>query len=411
VSVASPQRIVVVGASLAGLRAGQAVRSAGHDGELTIIGEEPHRPYNRPPLSKDLLARRVGVGECDLDHADLEADWVLGLAATGVDRRARRLRLEGGEELPYDRLIVATGAKARSWRGPGEDLKGVMTLRTLDDSLRLGATLGRASSLAVVGAGFVGCEVAATARGLGVAVTMIDVAPLPLAPLGAAVGEWCADLHQTHGVDLRTGVGIDALVGDGALEAIRLTDGSLVECEVAVLALGAIPNGEWLSDSGASLKGGSLICDATLTAAGDPDILGAGDVVAWPHPLVGGDLLRVEHWSNAVEQGTTAGRNAMRKPGQRQVHQSIPSFWSDQFGHRVQSVGLPGRAEQVHVLEGSPAGGSFLAAGFAAGRLISAVCVDAAPRLRHYRRALADPPALDAVLAGEAVPAAGGAHK
>jgi 3-phenylpropionate/trans-cinnamate dioxygenase ferredoxin reductase subunit len=400
VARADPERIVVVGASLAGLRAAEAVRSAGYDARLTVIGAEPHRPYNRPPLSKEFLARRADARDCAFEHDDLEADWLLERVAVGLDREARTVQLRGGERVPYDRLIVATGAAARPWPGAGGGLDGVLTLRTLDDAVELAERLDRARRLLVVGAGFVGCEVAATARELGVEVTVVELAALPLAPLGSEVGTWCAERSRAHGVDLRTETAVEELMGDRVLRAARLSDGDLVECDVAVIALGARPAADWLGGSGVVLRGGSLVCDATLTSVSDPRVLGAGDVVSWPHPLVADDLLRVEHWSNAVDQGATAGRNATLDTDERHVHDAIPSFWSDQFGRRIQSVGLPARAQEVRIVEGSPAEDRFVAAGFAEGRLISAVAVDAGPRLRKYRRALLQAQATESVLTG-----------
>ena len=282
------RRLVIVGASLAGLRAAQAARAAGFDGELVIVGDERHLPYTRPPLSKELLAGEHSVDRVSLPCDTLEAEWRLGVSAASLDRRRRRVVLADGEEVAYDRLIVATGSRARSWPGAGAELDGVHVLRDLDDALALRAAFDEQPRVAIVGAGFIGCEVAQTARKAGLEVTLIDIAATPMLPLGPELGTWCAELHRDHGVDLRLGTGVAGLLGHGRVEAVELTGGERVAADVVVVGLGALPNTEWLAGSGLQLDPG-IACDATLTAAGDPDVLGAGDIVSWPHPLAGGE--------------------------------------------------------------------------------------------------------------------------
>jgi len=421
-------RIVVVGASLAGLRAAQALRSAGHAGELVVVGDERRRPYTRPPLSKQLLAGAHTVEQCDLPCDGLEATWRLGAAATGLDRAGRRLLLADGDALAYDRLIVATGCRARRWRGPGAELAGLHTLRDVDDALALRRELERGSPrVAVVGAGFVGAEVAATARGLGLDVTLIDVAPHPLLPLGPLLGERCARLHRDHGVALRLATGVRGFRGSGGgagtgaaaagagaadgaaagaagrerVAAVVLEDGGEVAADVVVVALGAIPNSEWLAGSGLTLDPG-VVCDATLTSVDDPDVLCAGDATSWPHPLADGATVRVEHWTNAAEQGAAAARNALAPAAERTPYVAAPYFWSDQYDVKIQAVGLPGRAERIELVEQSPAGDRLVAVGVRDGRAIAAIAFNAARRLAWYRRRLADPPACDELLAAVA---------
>lgn len=384
----SLQAIVIAGASLAGLRTAQAVRAEGHRGALIIVGDESHRPYNRPPLSKDLLAGVTRPANCALEHDDLAADWVLGHRIVALDRRHHAIELEDGTHIPFERLIIATGARARAWPGSNATLDGVLTLRTIDDALELAGRLRRSSRAAVIGAGFLGCEVAASARQLGVGVLMVEPAPTPMATLGAAVGNWCAGIHRDHGVDLRTETHVTRLLGDDRLEAVELSDGSTHECDIAIVALGAIPNGEWLQGTDLALPNGSLATDATLSAPLDDCILGAGDIVTFPHHLLDGEELRIEHWSNAVEQGTLAGHNALRDPADRQPLQTTPAFWSDQYEHRIQAVGFPARAQETRLLEGSITEHRYVAAGFDHGRLISAVCVNTPSRVRRYRRAI-----------------------
>ena len=205
--------VVIVGASLAGLRAAQAARAAGFDGDLVMVGEEPHLPYTRPPLSKEVLAGEHEVERVHFPCDTLDAQWRLGVAATSLDRARRRVVLSDGDEVPYDRLILATGSRARRWAGAGGELEGVHVLRNLDDGIALRAALEQRPRVAIVGAGFIGCEVAQTARKQGLDVTLIDIAPTPMLPLGPELGEWCAALHRDHGVDLRLGTGVAALHG------------------------------------------------------------------------------------------------------------------------------------------------------------------------------------------------------
>ena len=388
------RRLVIVGASLAGHRAAQAARGAGFEGDLTVVGEEDHPPYTRPPLSKELLAGEHDVDRVHFPCDKFEAQWRLGVSAVRLDRGRGRVVLSDGDELAYDRLIVATGSRARSWPGSGAELEGVHTLRSLDDALALRAEFDRRPRVAIVGAGFIGCEVAQTARKQGLDVTLIDVADTPMLPLGPTLGQWCAELHRDNGVDLRLGTGVAALVGNGRVEAVELSDGERIAADVVVVGLGAVPNTEWLADSGLTSNPG-LECDATLTAVGDPDILGAGDIVSWPHPLAGGEALRIEHWTVAAEQGQLAGRNALLPHAERKPYEAPPYFWSDQYDKKIQSLGLPGRAERLEVIETTPDGARVVYAGERDGRLVGIVAINAARRLGSYRMALAEPPAFD----------------
>jgi 3-phenylpropionate/trans-cinnamate dioxygenase ferredoxin reductase component len=388
------RRVVIVGAALAGLRAAQAARSAGFDGDLVLVGDEAHMPYTRPPLSKELLA---GDGSTDAVHFPcdtLDAQLRLGVTATRADRARRRVVLSDGDELPYDRLIVATGSEARRWPGAGGELEGVHVLRKLDDALALRAALAHRPRVAIVGAGFIGCEVAQTARKQGLEVTLIDVAPTPMLPLGPDLGEWCAALHRDNGVDLRLGTGVAAIEGAGRVESVELTDGSRVAADLVVVGLGARPNTEWLADSGLQLNPG-LECDATLTAVGDPDILGVGDIVSWPHPLADGDAIRIEHWTVAAEQGQLAGRNVLLPLAERKPYDAPPYFWSDQYDVKIQSLGLPGRASRLDLVESTPDRSRLVYGGERDGRLVGVIAINAARRLGFYRMALADPPTFE----------------
>jgi NADPH-dependent 2,4-dienoyl-CoA reductase/sulfur reductase-like enzyme len=395
------RRLVIVGASLAGHRAAQAARGAGFEGDLIVVGEERHPPYTRPPLSKELLAGEQEVDRVHFPCDKFDADWRLGVSAVSLDRGARRVVLSDGDELAYDRLILATGSRPRSWPGSGGELEGVHVLRSLDDALALRAAFDGSPRVAIVGAGFIGCEVAQTARKQGLDVTLIDIAQTPMLALGPTLGQWCADLHRDNGVDLRLGTGVAALVGNGHVEAVQLSDGERIAADVVVVGLGAVPNTEWLAGSGLTLTPG-LECDATLTAVDDPDVLGAGDIVSWPHPLAGGEALRIEHWTVAAEQGQLAGRNALVPHGERTAYDAPPYFWSDQYDKKIQSLGLPGRAERLEILEATPDGARVVYAGERDGRLVGIVAINAARRLGSYRMALAEPPAFEALRASVA---------
>jgi NADPH-dependent 2,4-dienoyl-CoA reductase/sulfur reductase-like enzyme len=408
-------KVVVVGASLAGLRAAQALRSAGHTGELVVVGDEPRMPYTRPPLSKELLAGAHTAEQCDFPVAELDVTWRLGVAAAGLDRAAKEVVLADGERVGYDRLIVATGCRARTWGGPGGELTGLHTLRDLDDTLALRRELEQGRpKVAVVGAGFVGAEVASTARRLGLDVTLVDVAPHPLLPLGPLLGERCARLHRDNGVELKLATGVKGFrgrsaQGGGAVEgaaadrvaAVELEDGSEVEADVVVVALGALPNTEWLAGSGLTLNPG-VVCDATLTSVDDEDVLCAGDAAAWPHPLADGETIRVEHWTNAAEQGAAAARNALAPAAERTPYAAAPYFWSDQYDVKIQAVGLPGRAERIELLEESPEGDRLVAVGVKDDKVVAAIAFNAVRRLAWYRRQLADPPSFADVAAAVA---------
>jgi NADPH-dependent 2,4-dienoyl-CoA reductase/sulfur reductase-like enzyme len=391
-----PRPVVIAGASLAGLRAAQALRNAGHEGPVVVVGDEEHLPYTRPPLSKELLAGAQEPAQCALPSDRVpDVEWRLGVTATGLDPVAREL-IMGDERLGYDKLIVATGARPRHWPGDPIELDGVHTLRSVDDALALRADFEGSPRLAVVGAGFIGCEVAATARKRGLDVTLIDVAPQPVPALGEDVGERVAELHRAHGVDLRLAAGVDGFEGHGRLEAVRLADGTRVPADVAVIALGAIPNTDWLVESGLELQPG-VVCDATLAARDAEHVFAAGDAAAWPHPMADGGVIRIEHWTNAAEQGAHAARSLLAAPADRVPYEAVPYFWTDQYDLKIQSVGLPARAERTTVLEQD--GERLVLGGERGGRLIAAIAFNAPRRLPFYRRRLAEMPLLEDVVA------------
>ena len=391
--------LVIVGASLAGLRAAQAIRRAEYDGGLIVVGAEDHLPYTRPPLSKELLGGVQESEQTALPGRDVEVEWRLGTRATDLDPARHELTLEGGETLRYGKLLITTGARPRHWPGDPIELEGVHMLRTLEDALALRAALTSGSPrLAIIGAGFIGCEVAATARKLGVDVTVVEAFHHPMPALGEMVGDRCAELHRAHGVDLRLGTAVDGFEGNGHVQAVRLADGTRVEADVVLVALGAIPSTDWLIESGLELQPG-VVCDATLAARDAEDVFAAGDAAAWPHPMADGGTIRIEHWTNAAEQGAAAGRNML---GAGQPYAAVPYFWTDQYDVKIQSVGLPVRAERVEMLETTAEGDKWVAAGVRDGRMVAAIGWNAMRRLAFYRGRLAEMPAIDDVRAAVA---------
>lgn len=382
------ERVVVVGASLAGLRAAEALRTHGFDGELRIVGAEPHEPYNRPPLSKGLLVGDDTLEGCVLHGArELDAIWHLGRRAERLTTDGRIVVLDDGERLSLDGLIIATGARARPWPS-GPVPAGVSTLRSLDDALALRQALERRPrGLLVVGAGFIGGEVASSAAALGLPVTLVEREDAPLAGvLGAEVGAFLAGLHRASGVDLRLGTTVERFLTDSAgIAGALLSDGTRVDAAVCVLALGALPNTEWLRSSGVQLDRG-VVCRADLRVAGVSNAVAAGDVARWPHPLFGAELVSVGHWTNALEQAAVAARNLLAAPHEREPFAAVPTFWSDLHGCRLRSVGLPGLAHDACTLEGSIDDGEFVMGYHRRGTLIGAFAVNMNRRLPRYRR-------------------------
>ncbi|HTW11493.1 MAG TPA: FAD-dependent oxidoreductase, partial [Solirubrobacteraceae bacterium] len=386
----------VVGASLAGLRAAQSARAAGHQGGLVVIGQEPHLPYTRPPLSKELLHGTQTGEQTAFPLGELDVDWRLGVGAVALDRAQRQVHLADGHFVSYERLIIATGCRARTWTGPGHELAGVHTLRDLEDAMALQSALTPGTRLVIIGAGFIGCEVAASARKLGVEVTLVDIASHPMLPFGPELGERWLRMHRDHGVDVRLEVGISALHGSGRVSEAELSDGTRVPADVVLFALGSQLNSEWFADSGLECNP-ALVTDATLTTTVDPDILAAGDIAACPVQLAGGLPTRIEHWTTAAEHGQLAGRNALLEPAQRVAHSTPPYFWSDQYDVKIQAIGCPALAQRTELLEQAPEGDRLVAACVRDERLVGVVAINAAKRLAWYRRQLVTSPALSEI--------------
>jgi NADPH-dependent 2,4-dienoyl-CoA reductase/sulfur reductase-like enzyme len=389
-SSAPPGRIVVVGASLAGLSALETLRQDGFEGELIAVGAEPVLPYDRPPLSKQVLQGTWEPEKTELrdqpQYDVLGVTWHLGRRATGLDPAARTVTLDDGEPLAYDGLVIATGATPR-WLPGSAGLEGVYVLRTLEECLALRAEFERASRVCVVGAGFIGAEVAASARQRGLDVTVLEALPAPLArAFPAEMGAACAALHLDHGVDLRCGVTVDGFEGDGRVTGVRLGDGTVVEADVVVVGVGVVPETGWLESSGLALDNG-VVCDSTC-ATGAPGVVAAGDIARWPNNLFG-ETMRVEHWSNAVEQGAAAAKRLLAGPGEAVDFSPVPYFWSDQYDAKIQFLGRCCPTDDVRIVNGSVDERRFVALFGRDGRLVGALAFSRPRLLMAYRKLLA----------------------
>jgi NADPH-dependent 2,4-dienoyl-CoA reductase/sulfur reductase-like enzyme len=381
--------VVVVGASLAGLSALETLRQEGYEGELLAVGAEAELPYDRPPLSKQVLQGQWEPDKTMLrgqpEYDGLGVTWHLGRRATALDPATRTVTLDDGEPLTYDGLVIATGATPR-WLPGTEGLGGVHVLRTLQECLALRSELEGASRVCVVGAGFIGAEVAASARVRGVEVTMLEALPAPLArAFPSEMGAACAALHFDHGVDLRCGVTVAGFEGDGRVTGVRLGDGSTVEADVVVVGIGVVPETGWLESSGLTLDNG-VVCDATC-ATSAPGVVAAGDIARWPNNLFG-ETMRVEHWSNAVEQGAAAARRLLAGPGEAVDFAPVPYFWSDQYDAKIQFLGRCCPTDEVRIVDGSVEERRFVALFGRDDRLVGALAFSRPRLLMAYRKLL-----------------------
>ncbi|TMR91503.1 NAD(P)/FAD-dependent oxidoreductase [Nonomuraea basaltis] len=381
---------MIVGASAGGLATAEALRGQGYRGTVTLIGDEPHLPYDRPPLSKQFLSglwqperlRLRPPAEIDALGIDLRLGW----AATGVDREEQTVVLSDGSTVPYDALVVATGVRPR--RLPSSTgVSGVHVLRTLEDATALKARLAPGRRLVVVGAGFIGAEAAASARGLGADVSMIEPAPVPLAhAVGEVVGRALTRLHLDHGVDLSTGVTAGEILSyDGRVTGVGLADGIVVPADDVVVGIGSHPNVEWLQGSGLRLDDG-LVCDGFCQAA--PGVYGVGDVARWYNPLFE-TTMRIEHRTNAAEQGMAVARNLLN-PEHPRPFAPVPYFWSDQYDMKIQAYGFLRGHDEAVIVDGDPETRRFIAAYRKGDRLTGALSVGMPPKtLRAWRSAVA----------------------
>ena len=384
----SVEHLVVVGASLAGLRAVEAARKTGFEGAITLIGAETHLPYDRPPLSKAFLDATEGGPEPEPPffrseevYADeLGVDLLLGRAATGLDTERRVVQV-GETEVAYDALVIATGARARTLPGT-EHLSGVYGLRTLDDSLGVRASLESGGRLVVIGAGFIGSEVASGARKRGLDATVVEALNTPLVrAIGTDMGQAIASLHERNGTALLCGSGVKSVEGRDRVERVVLEDGTVLPADLVVVGIGAVPAVDWLEGSGLTLDNG-IVCDERLFT-GAPGVYAAGDVANWHNPVLG-HRQRLEHWTSAAEQGAAAARNAL-DPDQARSYGTVPYFWSDWYDVRIQFVGSPDADEVVLVDGDVTQDGRWVALYRRGDRLIGALTVKGQSEIMKYR--------------------------
>ncbi|MEV5840704.1 FAD-dependent oxidoreductase [Streptomyces sp. NPDC051985] len=392
-------RIVVAGASMAGLRAAEQLRAAGWTGAITLVGDEPHMPYNRPPLSKEVLAGKAPFDSLAFrPRASVsDVEWRLGRKVVSADLDERTVRLDDGDALSYDGLVVATGMRPRRLACPGPSA-GRHTVRTLDDAQGLREALIRPGArVVVVGAGFIGCEVAATAVALGVAeVTVVDPLPLPMGgPLGELLGRALLKRHEDRGVRFALGTGVAGFAGDDRVTGVVLGDGSVLPADVVVESVGSVANTEWLDGNGLDLTDG-VLTDAYLRVGGRPDVVAVGDVARFPNARYDGVPRRVEHWSIPTDTAKHAARTLVRA-AEPAPFAPLPTFWSDQHDFRLQSFGAPGLGQDdVRILDGDP-DGDVLVGYHRDGRLVGVVALGGqavAASAARYRAELLRQPAL-----------------
>jgi NADPH-dependent 2,4-dienoyl-CoA reductase/sulfur reductase-like enzyme len=388
-------RIVIVGASLAGLRAAEALRDEGFTGKLTLIGDETQEPYDRPPLSKQVLKGWVPADHTLLPRSrEVDAEWRLGVAATGLDRKTKNVRLATGEQVPFDRLLIATGVRSRPWFNKAEaELEGLFTIRTSDDAGRLQTALAaKPRRVLIIGAGFIGSEMASVCRELGLEVTVAERAEAPLVgALGGVIGKVAAEMQREHGVDLRTGVSVQKLEGDeaGHVRRARLSDGTTLDVDVVVASLGSIRNTEWLEDAGLATGFWGVACDAGCRAFDihgvvTDNIFVAGDIARAPHVLYEYQFLSLEHWDNAVSGAQVAAHNMVSLEPDRKPHLPLPGFWSGQFGVNIKGVGVQSFGDQVVITQGSVKERRFAAAYGKRGRIVGAITFNHGKWLEYY---------------------------
>lgn len=355
------RRAVIVGASVGGTRTAQSLRAEGFEGSIVLLDSEHHFPYDKPPLSKGFLSGSLGrdriglISEVDLDRLSIELRT--GTTATSLDVARRSVELHDGSRIDYDYLVVATGVRARP--SPWEAKEGVHLVRTLDDSEGLREDLTGAGSVAIVGAGFIGAEIAATARAFGLEVSIIDPLRVPMGRvLGDAVGERFISLHHQNGVSTYFGVGVESITGGRGNLKVELSDGTVISSDVAVVGIGAVPNDEWLASSGLLVDNG-LVCDEYCRAVGRSEVFGVGDVARWYHTKHG-RLVRVEHWTNAVEQGSVVAHNIV-SPENCSSYAPVEYVWSDQYSWKIQMAGITSGAAHHVVIDDPSREGRFAA--------------------------------------------------
>src|SRR3954471_9470785 len=372
--MSSDQTFVIVGASLAGAKAAESLRGEGFDGRVVMIGAEPERPYERPPLSKDYLRGEAGREKIYVHgegfYAEHDIELSLGCTATSLDTTAREIALDGGERLPYDRLLIAVGAEPRRLQIPGAELDGVLYLRSVEDSDALRGRLDRGGSVVVIGAGWIGAEVAASARQRGLEVTVLDPMTVPLERvLGTEVGAIYRDVHTDHGVQMLLGTGVERFEGAASVERVRTTDGRTIEWDFVVVGIGVTPRTTLAAEAGLQVDDGIVVDEHLQTSV--PGVFAAGDVAAAQHPFYG-QRIRVEHWANALNQGPVAARNML---GRAEVYDRLPYFFSDQYDVGMEYSGHARTWDRV-VVRGDPASREFVAFWLVGDRVVAGMNVN-----------------------------------
>ncbi|MEM9175924.1 MAG: FAD-dependent oxidoreductase [Myxococcota bacterium] len=384
-----PDHVAVVGASLAGLRFVEALRREGFEGRVTVVGAEDALPYDRPPLSKQFLVDDWEEEKLALSRngvEELKADWKLGVAATALDPAGTRVTLADGETVEPDAVVLATGTRAR--RLPfGQDLEGVLELRTLEDARALRAAIARSPRVVVVGAGFIGMEVAASCRKKGLDVTVVEPLEAPLVRgLGPVLGERVARTHRDEGVAFRLGVGVEGFEGNGKVEAVKLSDGETIPAELVIVGVGAAPATEWLEGAGLEIDDG-VLCDATGATARE-GVYALGDCARWENARYP-ERPRFEHWTSAVEQSDVVAKRIVH--GEAEPFAPVPYVWTDQFHLRVAIAGEVQESDEMHVCLGEVEDDQFLALFGREGRLAAAVGFKRPRQLNGLRRKMAAP--------------------
>ena len=391
----APKRtFVIAGAGQAGGRAAEAMRRAGFDGRIVMVGEERHVPYERPPLSKELLTTEESFEKTYLNpaafYAEQSIELRLGAQAEGIDAKAHRLVLGDGEALAYDKLLLTTGARVRKLDLPGAELGGVLYLRSIEDSLAIKKELVAGANIVVIGGGYIGLEVAAGARTNGCEVAVIEMQDVLLARVtDPEIGRLYAEIHRSRGTDVRTGATAERFEGDGRVERVVCADGSVFDADAVIVGVGIIPNADLAEAAGLAVNNGILVDEFGATS--EPDIYAAGDVANHPNPILG-HRLRLESWQNAQNQAIAVARNMC---GTHAPYAEVPWFWSDQFGINLQMAGAPLHWDRL-VTRGDPASVSFMVFYMLGDKVVAANAfnlgrdVRFAKKLIETRRAVAD---------------------
>jgi 3-phenylpropionate/trans-cinnamate dioxygenase ferredoxin reductase component len=386
------ETFAIVGGGVGGWSAAAALRAEGFEGRVVLVGEERELPYDRPPLSKQFLCGELEREQLLLRppgwYEEHGVETLLGVAAVGLEPSRRRLLLGDGRELAYDKLLVTTGGRARRLTVPGSELPGIAYLRTSADAERIAAMLRPGARLCVVGGGFVGLELAASAHRLGVEVTVVEALDAPLERvLGREVGAACARIHRDEGVTLRTRCAVEAFEGSEHVVAVRTADGEAIPCDMAVVGVGMNPAVEWLEPSGVELDDGILVDACCETSV--PGVFAAGDVARQDHPLFGS--LRVEHWQNALDQSAAAARNML---GAARPYAAVPWFWSDQYACNLQYAGHAPTWDEV-VVRGDLSARRFVAFYLLDGRVAGVFGLNAGRDVRRAVKLIEARPSVD----------------